>query len=45
MKLNQAALDIAQLAKDMADGYSIHSAALTAVARLDGDTSPDHLVA
>jgi hypothetical protein len=38
MKLNQAALDIAQLAKDMADGYSTHSAALTAVTRLDAET-------
>jgi hypothetical protein len=38
MKLNQAAFDVGQLAADMADGYSAHSAAMTIVARLDAET-------
>jgi hypothetical protein len=38
MKPNQAAFDVGQLAADMADGYSAHSAAMTIVGRLDEQT-------
>jgi hypothetical protein len=38
MKPNQSAFDVGQLAKDMADGYCAHSAAMTVVGRLDEQT-------
>jgi hypothetical protein len=38
MKANQAAFDVGQLAMDMAQGYSAHSAALSIVKRLDEKT-------
>src|SRR5438876_4036846 len=38
MKVNQAAFDVGQLAADIADGYSAHSAAITIATRLDAQT-------